>query len=324
MTAPVRAAGIRLTEDDLTAIRQHAGVETMEDLDGYESLIYRSVTPPGRIIRVTHTSRRSVGHVEAEATLLRVLDAEGVSVAAPIEGVPVLEHRLAAADTVTVLVTHLAPGAHRNSTDWNNGAIAAYGRLMGRFHHLSRTHPALAALDRPHWDDPIMLSFETDLAGSDVDAAVLAYGAQTLSRLVDATRDVPSLVIHQDAHLANLFITDDNRITLFDFDDAAYGPAEYDLAMIVFYWIAGRSLSDPASEVRRLLDGFLPAYEGEAGALDLDGELMDMFLTYRELDIYAAVVGQHADDPWARAFMRGREERIANRSPFLGVPFAEL
>lgn len=324
MTAPVRAAGIRPTEDDLDSIRRRAGVEEMEDLDGYESLIYRSTTPPGRIIRVTHTSRRTVTQVEAEATLLRVLDAEGVSVAAPIEEVPVLEHRLAAGDTVVILVTQAAPGTHRSSADWNGAAISAYGRLMGRFHHLSRNHPALAALERPRWDDPIMLTFEADLAGSDVDGGVLGYGTDVLVRLTDATRDLPSLLIHQDAHLANLFITDDDRITLFDFDDAAYGPAEYDLAMIVFYWIAGRSLPDPAAEVRRLLDAFMPPYEQEAGALDLDGDLIDLFLTYRELDIYAAVVGQHADDPWARAFMRGREERIAARLPFLGVPFAEL
>ena len=169
-----------------------------------------------------------------------------------------------------------------------------------------------------------MLSFATDLAGSEVDEAVLAYGAETLSRLVDAAHGTPTLLIHQDAHLANLHITDDDQITLFDFDDAAYGPAEYDLAMIVFYWIAGRDLADPRPEVRRLLDAFLPAYEGQAGAIDIDGDLIDLFLTYRELDIYAAVVGQHADDPWARAFMRGRPERIAARAPFLGVPFAEL
>jgi Ser/Thr protein kinase RdoA (MazF antagonist) len=324
VTAPVRAAGIRLSDADLTAIRAHAGVDAMEDLDGYESLIYRSTTPPGRIVRVTHTSRRSVEHVEAEAALLRVLQAEGVGVAAPVEDVPVFRHRLADGQTVVCLVTDVAPGSQRSVDAWDDSAIAAYGRLMGRFHHLSRTHPALATLARPRWDDPIMLSFETDLAGSDADPSVLEYGAATLSRLIGATRDVPSLLIHQDAHLANLHITDDDQITLFDFDDAAYGPAEYDLAMIVFYWIAGRSLPDTTVEVRRLLDAFLPAYEEEAGSVDFDSELIDLFLTYRELDIYAAVVGQHADDPWARTFMHGRPERIAARAPFLGVAFAEL
>ncbi len=324
MTEPVRAADFQLTENDLSVIRHRAGVEAMEDLDGYESHIYRSLTPVDRIVRVTHTSRRTADHVEAEATLLRLLAAEGVGVAAPVEGVPVFEHRLRGGDSVVCLVTHAAPGTQRSASAWDDAAIAAYGSLMGRFHRVSRTHPALASLARPRWDDPIMLTFETDLAGIEVDESLLAYAQDTMARLEDATRDVPSLLIHQDAHLGNLHITDDDRITLFDFDDAAYGPAEYDLAMIVFYWIAGRVLPEPAAEVRRLLDAFAPAYEEEAGTIDLDGTLMDLFLTYRELDIYAAVVGEHADDPWARAFMEGRPERVAARTPLLGVPFDEL
>lgn len=303
-------------------MRHRAGIREMTPLDGYESLIYRSLDPPDRILRITHTSRRTPSQVRAEATLLTTLSGAGVSVAAPLDDVPVFEHRTFDGGALVCLVTHIAPGTQRSADLWGDEALAAYGRLIGRLHRVSRSHPDLAALDRPRWNDPVMLTFESDLAGADEDG--LAYGRETLARLEAATRDTISLLIHQDAHLANLHITENDAITLFDFDDAAYGPVEYDLAMIVFYWIAGRRLDDPLGETRRLLEGFMPAYESEAGRVTLDPGLVDLFLTYRELDIYAAVAGAHADDPWAMAFMRGRQERVEVRSPFLGVPFAQV
>jgi Ser/Thr protein kinase RdoA (MazF antagonist) len=311
-----------LTEADLAAIQDRCGVREMTPLDGYESAIYRSTDPTGLIVRITHSSRRSFDQIAAEAEFLRELAAADVGVAGPATNTPVFSHETQHSGDVTCLVTHLAPGKGRSAADWRPQAIAAYGRIVGRMHAVAREMALQPPLARPRWNDPVMLNVDHDIGA--LDPEIVARSAEMVKLLASLTATAPHHLIHQDAHLGNLFITDDDEITLFDFDDSAYGPADYDLAMVVFYWTAGRRIDDVPAETRRLLDSFLPAYEAENPAHTVVPEAIDGFLTYRELDIYAATVGQGMDDSWATAFLEGRKPRIDSRLPYVGVPFAEL
>ena len=62
--AVVRAADMTITDRDLTRIAKAFGVGRLESIGGFENALYRS--EDNRIVRITHTSRRSVGQVEAE------------------------------------------------------------------------------------------------------------------------------------------------------------------------------------------------------------------------------------------------------------------
>jgi Ser/Thr protein kinase RdoA (MazF antagonist) len=65
------------------------------------------------------------------------------------------------------------------------------------------------------------------------------------------------LLIHQDAHHGNLFITDTGEITVFDFDDAAYGTPTHDVAIALFYWlfVSPRGLRFMDGRRERTLEG---------------------------------------------------------------------
>lgn len=316
----VRAADLDLTPSDLDAIRSRSGVRSMEELDGYENAVFRSLEPPGIILRFTHTSRRSLSQIQAEAAVLRHLRVGGVSVAAPIGSQPVFLHETVRSGRVVCLLTEAAPGGQRPQAAWDERAIEAYGGLIGRLHRVAAG--IIGPIDRPRWDDPVMLTVEHDIG--DREPGIVAKSAEVRLRLSNLLASTPVQLIHQDAHLGNLHITDAGEITLFDFDDCAYGPVDYDLAMIVFYWTAGRRAVDPVAETRRLLESFLPAYLREMPDHVPDADVIDAFLTYRELDIYSATVGQGHDDAWAEAFLEGRHERISAGVPYLGVPFAEI
>ena len=61
----VRAADIDLTANDISEAGDLFGVDTLRPLGGFENLLFKS-DPPGRVIRLTHTSRRSPEQIEGE------------------------------------------------------------------------------------------------------------------------------------------------------------------------------------------------------------------------------------------------------------------
>ena len=66
MSGPVRADALDPTEGDLAALGARYGLTSLERVGGFENLIYRSDERDGVVLRLTHTSRRSVADVEAD------------------------------------------------------------------------------------------------------------------------------------------------------------------------------------------------------------------------------------------------------------------
>ena len=133
------------------------------------------------------------------------------------------------------------------------------------------------------------------------------------------------LLIHQDAHLGNLFITKTGEITLFDFDDTAYGTPTHDLAIVLFYWVLGRP-RELMPETRRFVTRFLRGYERHARLASDWPVGADLFLSFREIEIYWLLTSTARIDPSAEEirFLDGRRERILAGVPFLGVPLADV
>lgn len=321
----LRSAQMQLTEADLERISQSFGLSELTSLDGYENAVYRADRPAPHVIRITHTSRRSVSQIEAEMAFLHRLETAGVAVAAPVEagdGRLVVAHDAENSGPVTAVAMRFAPGGHRPPDAWKHADIRRYGELLGQLHAVSATMSREPRLDRPDWDSIIMPVVDEDLSGShpEIRAAIEEVLAATAAHPAGGTDQL----VHEDAHLGNLFITDDGHITLFDFDDCGYGTPTFDLAMVVLYWTAGRHL-DVGAEVRRLLIPFLDGYRS---VHPLAGDWMegaDLHMRVRELELYAALVDTDVShDGWGRAFMEGRLERLRSGTPFLGRPLTEL
>src|SRR5690606_13388588 len=112
-----------------------------------------------------------------------------------------------------------------------------YGETIGRIHALSQGfHAAGAARKRPEWDDPVFEFVESFLPERE------ALARQKYRAVCDYVRTLPKSaesygLTHQDAHGGNLFVDDQGRITLFDFDDCAYNWFVNDIAMVLFYQV---------------------------------------------------------------------------------------
>lgn len=315
-----------LTERDLAAISGQFGLSELTSLDGYENAVYRTERPTPHVLRITHTSRRTVSQIEAEMGFLHELERAEVSVAPPVparDGRLVVSHEAESSGVVTAVAMLFADGEHRHPDRWSNDDIRRYGELLGRLHAVSASMVSEGRLDRPDWDSIIMPVIDADLGGKhpEIRATIEEALAATVAHPAGGTDQL----VHEDAHLGNLFITDDGHITLFDFDDCGYGTPSYDLAMVILYWVAGRSLEDVGAEIRRLLNPFLAGYESAYPLTPEWTEGADLHMCIRELELYAALVDTDmSHDGWGRAFMDGRLERIQSATPFLGIPLADV
>lgn len=319
---PVRAADLTLTSADLEAAAGRFDIEGVEPIGGYENALYRSTRPQGRVIRITHTSRRSVGLVAAEFSYLEHLADHGVPVVAPIrsnDGLVAEEMTTEDGETVVVACMTEAEGRFRARNEWSDREITAYGSVLGRLHAAAARYQPLAGVERPGWTDPVFdigfqPSADPDLAERwDVVRATAA----------NHPAGAEALLIHQDAHLGNLFITDRGGITLFDFDDCGYGTRTHDVAIALFYWVwklpTGRD-----SEAQRFLELFLTGYR-RFGALPIGWEEgADHIMKVREFELYYLL---SMEGPLAESdagFMHDRRRRVLEGVPFLDAHLADV
>ena len=323
----VRAANMELTDEDVARAAAHFGIDEVELLGGFENVVYRSTTPTGRILRLTHPSRRSVGMIRAELAFMEHLSRSGVPVVAPIcsrAGDIVEELVTEVEETVVVACMTEASGGWRRPAEWSDSEIESYGSLLGAMHSAAGSfRPPEGATPRPPWTHPI---FDVGLENASGTHPELVRRGRALR---DAAAAHPAgaqdLLIHRDAHTGNLFATDAGGITVFDFDDCAYGTAVHDVAIVLFYWLTARAV-DPAPEARRFLSQFLRGYERQARLPTDWPQGVDLFLSHRELDLYWLIAMEHAKEhsDRDRRFMEGRLEHILEGVPYLHVPLADV
>lgn len=317
----IRAADMTLTDADVRRAGALFGVDDLERLGGFENALYRA---PGRVVRITHTSRRSVTLVEGEFAFMATLAEHQVPVVAPVlseHGRLVEELTTDDGETVVVACMTEAEGGMRLPDDWSDADIETYGATLGAMHEAAR-HVA-PATPRPAWPDPI---FDVGLADArDTHPDLYARNEEIKADLAAHPAGGTGLLIHQDAHFGNLFMTDDGRITVFDFDDCGWGTATHDVAIVLFYWLLGREV-DAVDETRRFFRHFLRGYERYATLPSDWPEGADRVLAYREMDIYWLVSIENEEDSnaWELRFMEGRRDRILEGVPYVGRPLAEV
>lgn len=301
-------------------------------LDGFESFIYEVEVGHERpfILRLSHSLRRTKELIRGEVDWINHLAARSVGVARALPSASgELVEQVADGQGGDFLATAFAkaPGAlawHRQP--WDAPFIAAYGRLLGQMHAATIDYaPGDPAWRRPSWDDPDNL-FGLAWIPEEQKAVRERYLA-IISHLQGLPRDATSYgLIHQDAHPANMFATEDLQLTLFDFDDCVYSWFIYDVAMVLFYVLVNRE--DAETFGRDFWATFWPAYKEVFDLGDVWLAEIPSFLKFREVDLYGAIyrsMGEDwEDDPWVRAFMDGRRERIENGTPFVDLDFARL
>jgi Ser/Thr protein kinase RdoA (MazF antagonist) len=304
--------------------------DRIRQLGGFESFIYEFERGArDYILRIGHSLRRTEAQIQGEVDWINYLARGGVSVSGAVRSVGGnLVESIADAHDGRFLVTAFAKAQGRPPWEvgWTRELYEIYGQLLGRMHALAKAYkPADGNWLRPHWDDPVMDYVEETLPASEALArekyrTLVAY-LQTLPR-----DDESYGLIHYDAHGANLYVDDNGTITLFDFDDCAYGWFILDIAMVLFYIVMGEQ--DERGFTREFMNHFLRGYRRENQLDAMWLKEIPYFLKLREIDLYGAIHGSfdvnNLDEPWNIRYMQDRKYRIENDVPYLDFDFESL
>ncbi len=298
-------------------------------LDGFESFIYEFERADGQfILRIGHSDRRSPALIHGEVDWINYLADAGVTVARAInstagELVEPVDDGEGGEFLCTAFVK--APGGEVKADKLNDRFFRAYGRLLGQMHALTKAYQLRnPAWKRYRWDDPINNTIEQQMPAGE-------HWALEKYRLVfDHLRSLPCDpsgygMIHQDAHMGNLFVDDDYTITLFDFDDCVYGHFAYDIAMVAFY--AAVLKKDPSGFLSSFMPPFLSGYR-EHNRLDPHWlKEIPNFCKLREIDLYGSIQFSEGNPPaesWPGRFMQGRRYRVEHDLPFCDFEWGSL
>ena len=238
-----------------------------------------------RFLRLTPDRHRSFSQIEAELDFVSYLHRGGASVSPPLtslNGRAVEKMRGTGQDLLACAFEEAEgePFAF-NSHESNIKHFRLRGRTLGRIHALAKRYVPPANSRRFTWDeDDRILEAESFLPRSE--SVVWAEYHRLLGWLRGLPKDGQSFgLIHGDFGATNCR-QQDNRLSVFDFDDCCYHWFAYDLAVTIYPH--GRR-----KEAAALLDSLLEGYSEEnVWDARLTGDLTEfcrlrllyMFLTY--------------------------------------------
>ena len=317
----------RYNENILNETIQRFGIapDKIKLLDGFESYMYEFEKDNHEfILRIGHSRRRTPEMIHGEVDWINYLADGGAGVARAVESaqgnlVEVVPDAKDGAFLATAFVKAKGAVAWTAGFWGDDDWFMEYGRLLGKLHHLTKSYePAKVEWKRPSWDAPENLEIEEHIPQS---AAFVSEKFRVLMRHLQSLPkgDDNWGLIHQDAHGGNFFVDENGKITLFDFDDCAYGHFAYDAAMVLFYAVTNRK---DAEEIAPKF--WRPFWQGYCEENMLDPKWLHEiphFLKLREIDMVAIIHRsmdmENIDDPWVETFMNGRLNRIANDVPYI-------
>lgn len=228
-----------------------------------------------------------------------------------------------------VVVLEAAPGTLSEDVQfeqWDDELFQILGSTIGRIHSLaSRYNPSSSANVRPEWDD-VSNNFNPQ---SDPNIELIATYTKRDS-LISKIERLPKnkgnfSLIHGDLHFGNFFIhIPSKKITIFDFDDRAYGWYMMDIATLLFDILVVYPGPDKRELATKFLTNLLKGYSSENSiSSNLISQLPD-FLKLLEIGIYILVYKDYNPkdrESWIGKFMDGRKNRIENDIPYIELDF---
>ncbi len=265
---------------------------------------------------------------------IHFLAAGGASVAAPVpsQNGNLIEAFEQAGQTYIAVAFERAPGVRGEELtfdQWNDALFARLGQTAGKMHALAKAYiPPNTDLKRPEWNAAANC-FHPPEQFPPSEAIIAAKQVRLFEYVQTLPKDRDSYgMIHADLHGGNFFVdVDTNTITVFDFDDCAYGWYVMDIAMGVFDALVLYPGADCEAFAARFLRSYLQGYCTENAISAFWLSQLPHFLKLLEIGVYAEVRTYH--DPadtgsWVGKFMANRKYRIEHNVPYVDLDFVNM
>lgn len=256
---------------DEAARRYGLSPSDLTELDAFENFVYEAEREDGvaLVLRVSHSTRRTVDYTLGEIEFVRYLGAARLPVAQPIlseagQFVERIEDRdpghhfvVTAFERAEGIVFDDAPPLKERY--WKPELFRDLGRIFARLHNRAQTYKlSNPRFKRQEWYEYDVV--DVDRFAPPDEQLVRERTARIIERLQQLPRTPEDYgLIHADLHPHN-FCFADGRITAFDFDNCEYAWFVKDIAVIVFYVARAEPRGRREEAVRAFLAPFLDGY----------------------------------------------------------------
>lgn len=299
----------------------------LNKLGSFESFVYEyEKNNQEFILKITHSYHRDMNQIMGELDWVNYLVSKGISACQSYPSVDGnLVERIDTDDTAFYgYICDKAKGDFTGANKWDETLFESWGAMLGKMHVATKEYtPSKESFQRFHWhNDPSL-----DIVGClpPDQAKVL----DTAKKLIDKLKTLPSGkddygLIHSDMHHGN-FVVDNNELTAFDFDDSHYGYFAFDIMIPLYYFVLDKSVgTDNVKKAHTFFKHYIKGYRTQNEVESWWLESIPDFLKLREIDLYAIITRESADDEseWCKRFMEGKRERIENEIPVINLDFS--
>ena len=257
---------------DEAARRYGLAVAALTELAAFENFVYEAENDDGElvILRISHSTRRTVDYTLGEVEFVRYLTAAGTSVAPPIlsESGQFVERIIDDRDRDHYFVATAFERAAGIVFDdaptlkdlyWKPPLFRDLGRLFARLHNRAQTYKlSNPRFKRQEWYEYDVV--DVDRFAPPEEQLVRERTARIIERLQQLPRTPENYgLIHADLHMHN-FCFADGKLTAFDFDNCEYAWFVKDIAVLLFYVARAEERGHREAAVAAFLAPFLDGY----------------------------------------------------------------
>ncbi len=311
--------------------------EKVKVLDGFENFMYE-YQKDGKdyILRVSHSSHRDYNQAMGEIEWVNYLYENEICVPKIIKSnngniIEVIKpnHNDDELSKMPFLAVTFdkAEGSPVRRIDYNDTMINEWGKTMGKMHRLTKKYKPSSLIYKRHIlmeDDDYTFNLIKNKNPLIFDKCI-----KHKERFKGLSTDIDSFgLIHTDFHGGNFFYEPDkNKITVFDFDDCAYGWFADDIGIVLYYSIWGY----PYGEERKrfVIDFFKKFINGYSKENELDKKWLKYikhFITMRDMVLFHALE-KHGEDNLEenlKQLVEDIKNRITNDIPYVDVDFENI
>lgn len=257
---------------DEAARRYGLPVAALTELAAFENFVYEAENEDGElvILRVSHSTRRTVDYTLGEVEFVRYLAAAGITIAPPIlsQSGQFVEKIADDRDPDHYFVATAFERADGIVFDdapplkdfyWKPPLFRDLGRLFARLHNRAQTYKlSNPRFKRQEWHEYDVV--DIDRFAPPEETLVRERTARIIERLQRLPRTPEHYgVIHADLHMHN-FCFADGKLTAFDFDNCEYAWFVKDIAVLLYYVARDEERERRGDAVAAFLAPFLEGY----------------------------------------------------------------
>lgn len=300
--------------------------KSIEYLGGFENFVYVYTKDEiDYVLRFVHSDHHDYNLVLGEIEFIDYLDKHNASVSTVIHSVNdrvVEQIMINEKDYFTVSVFVKGEGERLGADLKKDEFWEYFGEEVGKLHVLTKHYNPKHR--RFNWDeDTLYLMAESVLGETYKDVN------QKLQSIIHLIQTYPIAsdnfgLIHTDLHIGNMVISEQGKLTFFDFDDSSYKHFISDIAIIIFYFMgfSHKTITEKTELAIKIMKPFIKGYSRHNHLSKKEWLNLNVFFKLREAILFTVIVAsgkEIMESPWGSNFMNKYYDEIVDDVDFIDL-----